>query len=346
LDVLFEVDPDIPATLVGDALRLKQVLINLGGNAVKFTQRGYVAVRMRLLERNSDRVKLEIAVVDTGIGIAPENQDRVFESFTQAEASTTRRFGGTGLGLVICKRLIRLMGGELELISALGEGSTFRFTLELSVPPQSQGEGAMVPQPIAEGTFSALLVDDNPAALASSAVIMRSLGWDVTLASSGEQAMAAVQARRGQPPFNAVFADWQMPGMDGWETLRAIRGLVGGSGAPALVLLSGQNRAALNQRSERERALLSGYMVKPLTADMFRNVRIHLHDAPAMATTAITVGTETEGASLRVTKPLGGMRILVVEDNAINQQVAQELLLAQGADVTLVNDGHQGVEAD
>ena len=347
LDLLFDVDPEIPAILVGDALRLKQVLINLGGNAVKFTEQGHVTLRLRLLYRKPDRVKLEVAVVDTGIGIAPENQDRVFESFTQAEASTTRRFGGTGLGLVISKRLIRLMGGELELISALGEGSTFRFTLELQVPPQvqSDGEGVTATESVSESGFSALLVDDNPAALASSAAIMQSLGWDVTLADSGEQAVALVQARREHLPFSAVFADWQMPGMDGWETLRAIRGVVGAAEAPALVLMSGQTRAALNQRSERERALLNGYMVKPLTADMFRKVRMHLHDAPAVATTAMAVGAEAPGEPPRVTHPLAGMRILVVEDNAINQQVARELLLAQGADVTLANDGQQGVQA-
>jgi two-component system, sensor histidine kinase and response regulator len=119
VDLLFDVDPDIPATLVGDALRIKQVLINLGGNAVKFTAHGHVLVRLRMLARHTDRVRMEISVVDSGIGIAPENQARIFDAFTQAESNTTRRFGGTGLGLVISKRLIRLMGGELELTSAL-----------------------------------------------------------------------------------------------------------------------------------------------------------------------------------------------------------------------------------
>ncbi|MDE2418756.1 MAG: PAS domain S-box protein [Burkholderiales bacterium] len=347
VDLLFDVDPDVPARLVGDALRLKQVLINLGGNAVKFTERGHVVLRMRVLEKEADRVRLEISVVDTGIGIAPENQGRIFDAFTQAEASTTRRFGGTGLGLVISRRLIRLMGGELDLVSAPGQGSTFRFVLELQVVPTM--EDAQLPAPVAAatGALRTLLVDDNPVALASSAAIMRSLGWDVIQANSGEQAVAALRSSlaQGEGALDAVFVDWRMPGMDGWETLRTIRRLYAEQGAPVLVLMSGQGHAALHQRTEREQALIGGYMVKPLTADMFRSVMAHALEAPQVASTAPPALAATATDAKPVTGSLGGMRILVVEDNPINQQVAKELLCTQGASVTLADNGQLGVDA-
>jgi len=335
VDLLFDVDPAIPRTLVGDALRIKQILINLGGNAVKFTQQGQVVVGWRMLAHHGDRVRLEVTVRDSGIGIAPENQARIFEAFTQAESSTTRRFGGTGLGLVISTRLIRLMGGELELASELGKGSTFTFALEL--PVAANAPDAAVDVPVGQRPKQVLLVDDNPVALAGSAAMMRSLGWVVAEAASGEQALQAVGAVIDTQPFDALFIDWQMPGMDGWETLRAVRRLYGARELPAMVLISGQNRDALASRTGREQELLDGFMVKPLTVTMFAQTLEQALDksvAPVAAT-----------AAAQEVLPLGGMRILVVEDNMINQQVAQELLAAQGADVTLADDGQQGVDA-
>jgi two-component system sensor histidine kinase/response regulator len=335
VDLLFEVDPAIPRTLVGDALRIKQILINLGGNAVKFTQQGQVVVGWRMLAKHLDRVRLEVSVRDSGIGIAPENQARIFEAFTQAESSTTRRFGGTGLGLVISTRLIRLMGGELELSSALGEGSTFTFALELPVVHDAP---AMADATVARGgPTHVLLVDDNPVALSSSASMMRSLGWVVTEAASGELALQAVGAAIDKQPFDALFIDWQMPGMDGWDTLRAVRRLYGARALPAMVLISGQNRDALDSRTGREQELLDGFMVKPLTVTMFEQAL-----AQALETPGLTPSATDPAQSLL---PLRGMRILVVEDNMINQQVAQELLVAQGAEVTLADDGQQGVMA-
>ena len=347
VDLLFDVDPDIPATLVGDALRIKQVLINLGGNAVKFTEQGHVLIGLRMLARHTDRVRLEISVVDSGIGIAPENQARIFNAFTQAESNTTRRFGGTGLGLVISKRLIRLMGGELELSSALGEGSTFRFALELPVPPDAVAFGERARALSATDVVQTLLVDDNPVALEVNAAAMRSLGWSVVQAASGEQAVSLVTQRQAaqMPAFDAVFVDWHMPGMDGWETLRMIRRVVGSGPGMALVLMSGQSRAALFERTEREQALLNGYMVKPLTADMFRDALAQAYDAPYVESTQTNLGSAGDAVDVTPLKPLGGMRILVVEDNPINQRVASELLRAQGASVTLANNGQEGVDA-
>ena len=340
VDLLFEVDPAIPHELIGDAMRLKQVLINLGGNAVKFTEKGDVVIRWRLLARTPGRALLGVEVQDTGIGIAPENQARIFTAFTQAEANTTRRFGGTGLGLVISTRLIRLMGGTaLKLCSTLGRGSTFSFTLELAVADAAAP--ALQPQPDAcpaPPLVRALLVDDNAAALASSAAMMRSLGWEVSQAGSGVQALALVQARldAGKPPLDALFVDWQMPEMDGWETLRRVRRLYGGGTAPQLILMSRQSREALARSTAQEQEPIDGLMVKPLTAAMFRQSLVHAVEGHSLL-----------GATSPVQQPLRllGMRVLLVEDNAINQQVAGELLRAEGAVVSLAKNGAMGVSA-
>ena len=338
VDLVFDVDPAIPAELIGDAMRLKQILINLGGNAVKFTEKGHVVIRWKLLARTPEWVKVGVEVVDTGIGIAPESQSRIFSAFTQAEANTTRRFGGTGLGLVISTRLIRLMGGELRLSSALGQGSTFSFTLELalaefSAPTTAQHAAGLADVP----RVRALLVDDNAQALATSAAMMRSLGWEVTEAPSGVQALEVIRTRlhASQPALDAVFVDWQMPDMDGWETLRNVRSLYGQHKLPSLILLSRQSRDALAQRTEHERESLDGLMVRPLTAAMFTQ-------ALAQAREKLS---PLDAAPVAQPARLSGMRVLLVEDNAINQQVARELLSAEGAMVSVAENGALGVAA-
>jgi PAS domain S-box-containing protein len=339
VDLVFDVDPAIPRELVGDAMRLKQILINLAGNAVKFTEHGEVVLHCSLLSRTPEHVKLMLAVVDSGIGIAPENQSRIFNAFTQAEADTTRRFGGTGLGLVISTRLIRLMGGELELTSTLGQGSSFSFTLELGVPAQTRAPALPVSSHPAHpgGLVRAMVVDDNALALASSAGLMRSLGWEVAEASSGAQALDWIKTdlETQTQPLDAVFVDWQMPEMDGWETLRRMRRLYASAKPPLLIMLSRQSRAALSQRTDREQELLNGLMVKPLTAAMFAQTLVQARGgAPVLDALPAT----------RLLR-LAGMRILLVEDNPINQQVAQELLSAEGAQVTLAENGQLGVAA-
>jgi PAS domain S-box-containing protein len=336
VDLIFDVDPAIPLGLIGDAMRLKQILINLGGNAVKFTEKGHVVIRWKLLTRTAEWVKVGVEVVDTGIGVAPENQARIFNAFTQAEANTTRRFGGTGLGLVISTRLIRLMGGELQLSSVLGQGSTFSFTLELAVTdlaPAAPAVHANTP------LVRALLVDDNVQALATSAAMMRSLGWEVTAVASGAEALDRVrtQLETGQPALDAVFVDWHMPDMDGWETMRNVRRLYGSQAPPLLILLSRQSRDALNQRTERERELLDGLMVKPLTATMFTQAVAHAQVRESL--------TPMEAGPAAQLSRLAGMRLLLVEDNAINQQVARELLSAEGALVSVAENGALGVSA-
>lgn len=337
IEVLFDVDPAVPHAVVGDDMRLQQVLINLGGNAVKFTEKGEVVIRLRLKATNGDRAFVEFAVSDTGIGIAPENQAHIFSGFSQAEASTTRRFGGTGLGLAICQRLVGLMGGSLQLHSAPGEGSNFHFTIPLQLAPPVELVSPRHPL-LAQ---RALVVDDNQVARTLLATMARSLGWEVDVAESGPEALRQVQARReAGAPHQVIFMDWRMPEWDGWETTRRIRKATQGTG-PLILMVSANGRAMMAERTADEQALLNGFLVKPVTASMLLDA---VMDAQAASATAATGANPAAPQTLAKPQRLQGMKLLVVEDNKINQLVAKGLLKQEGADITLADNGRIAVD--
>jgi signal transduction histidine kinase/DNA-binding response OmpR family regulator len=343
VEVLFDIDPALPRCVVADAMRLQQVLINLAGNAIKFTEAGEVVVQLQVVSRDDHNAELRFAVRDTGIGIAPEHQLRIFSGFSQAEASTTRRFGGTGLGLAISRRLVQLMGGELALQSTLGQGSCFSFELNLPLHHAETDRAQAAPAPAVTQGLRALLVDDNAAAREMLGAMARSLGWAVDTADSGTAALQRVRdAAQGGTPYEVVLVDWVMPGMDGWQTSRELRSLSEGSGVgtPVVVMVTAHGREMLAQRSEREQSLLDGFLVKPVTASM-------LHDAVADARAGlreIVAPTLARGAAAALAvRRLAGLRLLVVEDNTNNQQVARELLEAEGAAVLLAGDGQQAL---
>ena len=341
VEVLFDIDPAMPQTLVGDAMRLQQVLINLGGNAIKFTPAGEVVVSVVVVARDEAAATLEIAVRDTGIGIAPENQTRIFSGFTQAEASTTRRFGGTGLGLVICQRLVAMMGGDLAIDSAAGRGSRFHFRITLPVVEGDDAD-AMDAGEIASTSVGrpaqkrALIVDDNAIAREVQGRMVRSLGWQVEAADSGERALAMMRASPGR--YDAVFVDWQMPGMDGWQTCRRIRDLALAGSAPLVMMVTAHGREMIEQRADAEQVLLDGFLVKPVTASMLR-------DAIVDASVDRASNRPARMAGAVRSRRLAGLRLLIVEDNANNQQVARELLEDEGAEVQIAQNGLEAVEA-
>jgi len=332
VEVLFDIDPALPRYLVGDAMRLQQVLINLGSNAIKFTQHGEVILTMQVLQQTQDTVTVQISMKDSGIGIAPENQARIFSGFTQAESSTTRRFGGTGLGVVISQRFVALMGAELELHSALGEGSRFFFTETLPIaqtPPQTIRTPA--------SPRNVLVIDDNPIAREVLERMCQSLGWQVDTADSGEHALALLKTRAADAwPYQAIFVDWFMPDMDGWQTSQRIRALGLTGDAPVVVMVTAQGREALSQRSQEDQSLLDGFLVKPVTAAMLFQAVREAHGDPAHA---------PHNSVPNDTQRLKGMHLLVVEDNPNNQQVARELLEDEGATVHIAQNGQEGVEA-
>ncbi len=336
VEVLFDIDAALPVQLVGDAMRLQQVLLNLGGNAVKFTEQGEVVLRVGVIEQSRDAVTLRISVRDSGIGIAPENQARIFKGFTQAEASTTRRFGGTGLGVAISQRLVSLMGAELELQSTPGEGSCFFFTLTLPVCntgpiKRAPSLGAGEPPP------RVLIIDDNPTAREVLQRTCQSLGWTADTCEGGAAALARLQtAHVSETPYQAIFVDWQMPGMDGWQTVQALRESEEVATTTMIAMVTGTGRETLLQRSQSDQALLDDYLVKPLTASMLLQSlqkKDHANQHVPSVPPAVSAPRLTT------------MRILVVEDNINNQQVARELLQGEGALVRVANDGQAGVHA-
>ncbi|WP_168224711.1 PAS domain-containing protein [Rhodoferax aquaticus] len=347
VEIVFDIDPALPEVLVADALRLQQVLTNLGGNAMKFTAAGSVVVSVQVVPSlanaaqamAAERVRIEFAVEDSGIGIAPEHQAHIFSAFSQAEASTTRRFGGTGLGLAISQRMVDLMGGTLQVRSALGQGSRFSFEVEFAVPAQVPDE-LVLPARQSMEARRVLLVDDNTLARRSVAKTMRSWGWEVDEAESGIHALALTQQTGAAAvEYALLLVDWHLPGMDGWELVRQLRGQVAGQRGkgPTFLMLSAQGRDHLAQRTLDEQKMIHGLLAKPLTESL-------LWEAIADASTGQTRMRQAvrAGSSAR---QLQGMRILVVEDNLLNQQVAEELLTAQGALVSLAGNGQLGVEA-
>jgi PAS domain S-box-containing protein len=340
LDVLFDIDASVPLDLVGDSLRLSQVLVNLGSNAVKFTEQGQVVLRVRNVPAPepslSDRSWIEFSVEDSGIGIAPDQQAHIFTGFSQAEASTTRRFGGTGLGLAICKRLVERMGGSLALQSAPGQGSVFSFKLPLQTASVQVDDTTPDAAEVSKAQ-RVLIVDDNPIACDILSRMTRSWSWPTDTVSGGAQALDLIRGHlhSGAFPFDVIYLDWQMPQMDGWETARQIRALCPVGIRPRIVLLSANDRETLLQRTAPEQAMVDGCLYKPVMARALRDA----------ATVPTPQALHLKPARRSTDRPLAGMRILVVEDNLINQQVAEELLRAEGAQVSLAANGQLGVDA-
>ena len=266
VQVKVDIDPNLPDTLLGDDMRLRQILINLGSNAIKFTEQGEVLIRLAQIQRQQNDVTLRFSVTDTGIGIAPEHQSRIFEGFSQAEASTTRRFGGTGLGLSICKQLVNMMGGELQVRSTPGQGSEFAFTITLTAAPSAPE------RPVSSLTAAAktqrlkgmrlLVVEDNAINQMVAQKLLSQEGAEVTLADNGELGMRA--AITAEPGFDAVLMDVQMPVMDGYEAAKAI-GLHMGHKQPPIIAMTANAMA-----SDRQACLDAGmkdHIGKPFILD-------------------------------------------------------------------------------
>ncbi len=341
LELLFDIDSTIPKVLIGDALRLQQVLINLGGNAIKFTAQGEVLLRVLLESRREqeghESIELLFEVHDSGIGIAPEAQAKIFSGFTQAESSTSRKYGGTGLGLAISQRLVRLMGGELQLSSVVGEGSTFYFRIPMRVPADVPADFAPKDRS-ALHDLKALVVDDNLVAQQIMTSMVQGMGWEAFAAEGPEDALTMVARGMSEgPQFDVIFLDWDMPGMDGLTLAAELSKLFGDGPKPVMIMVTASGRDVFNAAPEYQQQVLDGFLVKPVTASM-------LYDAVADALAVASGAAPVMAATLPGMRLLNGMRLLVVEDNLINQQVAQELLAREGALVQLANHGQEAVD--
>jgi len=316
----------------GDPLRLRQVLANLIGNALKFTEHGEVVVRLRLESETDTDVALSVSVEDTGIGIAPETLDRIFEHFSQADGSTTRRYGGTGLGLAISRRLLTLMGGTIRVESSLGHGSRFIVSLQLS---KSRALPRDPLEPTALAGARVLVVDDNQTNREILQQQLESWHMRVTCARSGEEALELMAQAAGSGSFFALsILDMHMPRMNGLQLASSIQRQPALAKTPLMMLTS----TAFNLTdSERQASGILRFLNKPVRrADLFRVV-CSILAPPAPYIDAPTAAAVDAGLSLR-------RRVLVVEDNPINQQVANAMLKSLGVQVTLANNGQQALD--
>ncbi len=335
IEVLFHVDPNIFVTVEGDLLRLTQVLTNLLGNAVKFTEKGRVVLRMEELGRSADTITLRISVNDTGIGLAEEEQARLFKPFEQADGSITRKYGGTGLGLVICQRFVRMMGGELEVRSEPGKGSTFSFSLALPYRPVRHAWN----DPDPAGVERLLVVDDCEAARTILQDILIRFGFRVDAVASGQEALdCLVRAAQADTPYSLVLLDWKMPGMNGMEVADSIHKLPLES-IPHLLMISAHGLEAYREKGENLH--FAGFLVKPVNpVTLWSAILKVLGKSAAPPLLADMDGAGNGGLSQR-----RGARVLLVEDNEINQEVASSLMERMGMSVTLAENGLNAVNA-
>ncbi|MBF0481022.1 MAG: response regulator [Desulfovibrionaceae bacterium] len=336
LDLLYRTAPDTPATLLGDSLRLGQVLTNLIGNAIKFTERGEVVVSIDVASREGDRTVLGFSVRDTGIGLTPEQQGKIFSPFTQADASTTRRYGGTGLGLSISKQLVTLMGGEISLKSKPGKGTEFYFTAAFIAPGLDLPLSERV-APNLRG-LRALAADGNPTARSIVKEMLTALTFKAAAVESGQAVLAELaRAKAASEPYDLVLLDSRTPGLDGLATAAAIK--AGGDLAPApkIILITAFGGEEIV--SQAEELHLDGVLYKPLNPSV-------LFDAVMVAFGAKNpldpLSPRRESAA--IPPGLAGRRILLVEDNAINRQVALELLAEAGVDADVAVNGREAVD--
>jgi signal transduction histidine kinase/CheY-like chemotaxis protein len=341
LELLFVLPPDLPTALVGDPLRLGQVLLNLGNNAVKFTARGEVIVRVETAAREESGVVLRFSVRDSGMGMDEAQCARLFRPFEQADSSTSRRYGGTGLGLAISRHLVGLMGGSIAVASVPGQGSEFHFTARFGLQPAA-AEAPAPDSAVLAGT-RLLVVDDNPSSRQILTEMSAALGLRVEAACDGWDALRAVAlAAQAGAPFDIVLLDWKMAGMDGVECARQLVARDAAS-RPLLLMATAFGREELLQRIQAADMArhVRQVLVKPVTPSS-------LYDACAAAlgstSRSHTRVARREDASAGRREQLRGARILLVEDNLINQELALELLGDAGMVVTLAQDGRHALD--
>jgi CheY-like chemotaxis protein/HPt (histidine-containing phosphotransfer) domain-containing protein len=338
LEFLFETAMNVYPRLIGDPLRLGQVLINLAGNAIKFTKKGEVLVLTEVEEESVDEVVLRFTVRDTGIGLTQEQIGKLFHAFTQADTTTTRQFGGTGLGLSISKQLVSLMNGKIWVTSSPGKGSNFIFTARFGKVKERRTEKSYMPEDGIRG-MRVLIVDDNVTCNHILKSYLESFTFDVTTATNGLDALQAIgQADREGMSYRLAVLDWQMPGMDGIEVARKIHEMAGLNQIPKILLLSsfGQNEVLRNVEGN----VVDGLLTKPFQQSELFDAAMEIFgcDKAKGKRTAVSALFRPD-----LVAKISGAHILLVEDNEINQQVARELLEKAGVTVDIAENGEEAI---
>ncbi|MBF0255181.1 MAG: PAS domain S-box protein [Gammaproteobacteria bacterium] len=336
LELLYNLSPELPLALVGDPLRLSQVLINLGNNAVKFTEKGEIVIAIEVLEEDDSQCQLHFCVRDTGIGMSAEQQARLFQSFSQADGSTTRRFGGTGLGLAISKNLAELMGGRIWVESELGVGSSFHFSARFG---KQQGAWSPLRRVTELGAQRILVVDDNASSREIIGSMLASMGLRVDQAATGATALALLEQAKADDPYKVIIMDWKMPGLDGIATVRAIQANQQLESVPTVIMVTAFGREEVREAAEG--VAISSFITKPVTPSS-------LLDAIMVAVGKEVVrenrSLRQQDAILEAINRIRGAKLLLVEDNEINQELALELLTSNGLFVEVVNDGQAALD--
>jgi len=344
IELFVDIAREVPQWLVGDPLRVGQVINNLVGNAIKFTAHGEVHVRAEVIESTPEHVSLRFAVRDTGIGLSKEQADRLFQAFVQADSSITRKFGGTGLGLTISKRLVELMGGEIAVSALPGQGSTFSFTARFGASAMSQaptqGQGLQNLH-----AMKCLVVDDQETSLVIMRALLESWHFQVSTATSGEEGLRLIiEAGQHATPFNLLLLDWKMPGMSGLELANQVRQTSLSNPSidhpPAVIMVTAFGREELLKEHHAE--VINAILTKPVTSSALFDTLINLQSAKSAPT---PVSATTFKDTRTTLSHIRGARILLAEDNELNQQVAREFLAKGGLSVVIANNGQEALDA-
>lgn len=334
LELLFNIPPQCPQNLKGDQFRLCQILVNLANNAIKFTQKGQIVISVKERMTDDRHIELEFSVTDTGIGMSPEQLEKLFESFSQADTSTTRRFGGTGLGLAISKRLVNMMHGDFTVTSQTGEGTEFTFNARFEHGSAAPAERAQLPRNLQN--MKVLVIDDNETALEIDARLLEAMSFKVTTSQTASEALELIrQALIADEPFRMVFLDLKMPDINGLETYRMMKDFVPPDKMPKTIMVTAYGTESIIQ--EAEEAGIDGYILKPVNASQLFEAIIGVFGQNLPSWSTIKTAGRTQPELLK------GFRVLLVEDNDINQQVAKELLEDAGLSVSIAANGLEAV---
>ena len=334
LELVLDLDPKIPERLLGDPGRIRQVLLNLIGNALKFTLRGEIIVRAQVVALDSKILKIIIEVSDTGVGIPVQMEDKIFEAFTQEDGSTTRRFGGTGLGLSITKNLVGLMGGNISLVSEVNKGSVFSITMDLGVDDNAQDK-IIVTKPLTLTDKKILLVDDNMTNLTILKKIFERLGADTVLKKSGNEVLQYFANNANG--IDCIIMDCVMPELTGFETAAALFDIENAKNIP-IVMLSSSSRTN-DFQSYKTSTNIRDYILKPANTD-----EIHLAVSAAMSPKSVTFNPFLPSEHMITTQSMHSMHILLVEDNPLNQKLATALLKKWGHHFDIASNGIEALE--
>ncbi|MGQ5523210.1 response regulator [Chitinimonas sp. PSY-7] len=332
LEYLFDVPREVPRHLKGDPLRLGQILINLINNAVKFTEYGEVKLSTRLLGQQNNEIQLSFCVSDTGIGMSQEQAANLFQAFQQADGSTTRRFGGTGLGLSISRRLVEMMGGQISVHSIEGQGSQFLFNIRLAQGGERVRTRRILPA--AFNDMRVLVVDDNEMAREVLVDALSDMPFHVDAVDSGAAALRAIRVADRSSPYQVVLTDWQMRGMDGIELTKRVKQDQGLQHIPLVVLVTAFGREEVRHRAEQ--AAIDGFLLKPVNRSSLFDTLITLLGPKETEATQPVIEVNTQG--------LEGVRVLLVEDNEVNQQIAAELLQGIGLRIDFAGNGQEALD--